>query len=162
MTAVHAFSLLDRPDWRLLQIGDAPLDALGDAVRAAAAQDPRIAMRGSLSHRATRDTIRRSRLLLLPSLMEGGANALIEAAMSDVPVLASRIAGSIGMLGEDYDGFFEVGNAAALAGLIRRCRDDQGFLARLRSQVRARSPRFETLHERDAVRALAAELLGRD
>jgi hypothetical protein len=36
--------------------------------------------------------------------MEGGAHVIMEAICSGVPVLASRIAGNIGMLGEDYAG----------------------------------------------------------
>ncbi|MGE0311193.1 MAG: selenoneine biosynthesis selenosugar synthase SenB [Lautropia sp.] len=160
MTAVRALSLLEAPDWRLMQIGQVPDDALGHALRDAAARDPRLVLLGARAHRATREHIRRARLLLLPSRIEGGANVLIEAAMSDVPVLASRIDGSVGMLGDDYAGYFEPGDAAALAALIRRCRDEPAFLAQLRAQVRARSPRFEASRERDAVRALVAELTG--
>ncbi len=159
LTAVRALALLDRADWRLLQIGDAPDDALGAQIRAAAARDPRLAMLGKLARRRARDWIRRSRLLLLPSLMEGGANVLIEAAMSDVPVIASRIPGSIGMLGSDYDGFHATGDAAALAALIERCRDDAGFHEHLRAQIRARTAHFEVSRERDAVRALVADVL---
>ncbi len=160
MTAVRALGLLAAPDWRLLQIGAVPDDPLGDRLRSAAARDSRIVLLGARSHRATRDRIRRARLLLLPSQMEGGANVLIEAAMSDVPVLASRIDGSIGMLGADYDGYFETGDADALAALILRCREDPAFYTHLRAQVRARAPRFETSRERDAVRALVAESIG--
>jgi hypothetical protein len=38
--------------------------------------------------------------------MEGGANVLIEAVTSGVPVLGSDIAGNRGMLGADYPGWF--------------------------------------------------------
>jgi glycosyltransferase involved in cell wall biosynthesis len=44
--------------------------------------------------------------------MEGGANVVIEAVRSGVPVLASRIDGNVGLLGAGYDGFFPVGDAA--------------------------------------------------
>jgi glycosyltransferase involved in cell wall biosynthesis len=54
------------------------------------------------------------------SRMEGGANVIIEAVTSGVPVLASDISGNRGMLGEDYAGFFPPGDAAALARLIDR------------------------------------------
>jgi glycosyltransferase involved in cell wall biosynthesis len=54
------------------------------------------------------------------SRMEGGANVIIEAVTSGVPVLASDIGGNRGMLGADYAGYFPVGDAAALARLIDR------------------------------------------
>ena len=47
---------------------------------------------------------------------------IMEAVTAGTPVLASRIDGNIGMLGEDYEGYFPVGDAAALAALIGRCR----------------------------------------
>ena len=58
--------------------------------------------------------------------MEGGANVVIEAVRSGVPVLASRIDGNVGLLGADYDGYFPVGDAAALAALMRRFVADAG------------------------------------
>lgn len=159
MTAVRALACLPDPRLRLVHVGDARDAALGAALAEAAAADPRIERRGALSHPRTRSLIRRGRLLLLPSLMEGGANVLIEAVNSGVPVLASRIAGSVGMLGTDYDGYFEVGDHAALAALIARCQDEPAFVDRLRSQCAARAPRFAPERERAAVVALAHNLL---
>ena len=98
-------------------------------------------------------------MLLLPSLMEGGANVLIEAVTCGVPVLASRIPGSIGMLGADYEGWFDVGDEVALAALIARCRAEPALLDRLRAQAAARAPLFAPARERAAVRALAHNLL---
>jgi len=159
MTAVRAMAALPDPGLRLVHAGAVPGDALGDAFRAAARADARIELRGPLPHAAARQLIRRSRALLLPSLMEGGANVAIEAITSGVPVLASRIGGSVGLLGDDYQGFFPVGDAAALAGLIRRCKESPDFLVYLRRRCAARAPLFEPARERDAVRALAHKLL---
>ena len=49
--------------------------------------------------------------------------------MADTLVLASRMAGNIGLLGADYAAFFEAGDAAALATLLERARDDPDMLA---------------------------------
>ena len=45
-------------------------------------------------------------------------------ALKSTPVLASRISGNVGMLGDDYDGYFELGDSDGLAALLRRCRGD--------------------------------------
>jgi glycosyltransferase involved in cell wall biosynthesis len=97
--------------------------------------------------------------MLLPSLMEGGANVLIVAVTCGVPVLASRIPGSVGMLGDDYAGYFPVGDDAALAALIARCQADPVFVDHLRAQCAARVSRFAPAAERTAVCALAHNLL---
>jgi putative glycosyltransferase (TIGR04348 family) len=159
ITALRALARLPDPALRLVHVGDALDPACGDAFAAAAAADPRIERRGALEHAATRQLIRRGRVLLLPSLMEGGANVLIEAVTCGVPVLASLIPGSVGMLGSGYPGYFPVGDDAALAALIARCRAEPGFLERLRAGCAARAPLFDPARERAAVRALARGLL---
>ena len=93
------------------------------------------------------------------SRIEGGANVVVEAVRSGVPVLASRIDGNVGLLGADYDGYFPVGDAAALAALARRFLSDAAFADRLRAQCAAREPLFLPSAERRAVRALVAGLV---
>ncbi len=119
LTAVRALLRLpaDLPV-RLFHVG-AALDAnLAAEVAALGAKDSRYHWLGGLSQAATRQRIKRCHLLLLPSVMEGGANVLIEAVTSGVPVLGSDISGNRGMLGADYPGWFPVGDAARLAELI--------------------------------------------
>ena len=164
LTAARALAMLPHPGLRLRQVGDVhgadgTGAAVADALRQAARDDPRIELMGPRSHRATRALIRRGRLLLLPSLMEGGANVLIEAVTSGVPVLASRIDGSVGLLDEDYPGYFPVGDAAALAALIDRAVTDADWLDGLRAACLARAARFDPALERAAVRALVDNLV---
>jgi len=143
----------------LAHIG-AALDAgLGDAARATAAACPAYRWLGGLSHAAARRAIARACALVHPSVMEGGANVVIEAVRSGVPVLASRIDGNVGLLGADYDGLFPVGDAAALAMLMRRFVADTAFAARLRAQCALREPLFRPAGERRAVRELVFGLL---
>ena len=59
--------------------------------------------------------------MVLSSLSEGGANVISEAVAAGVPVLASRIDGSVGLL-DDYPGYFPVRDTAALARLLERSR----------------------------------------
>ena len=162
LTAVRALARLDdaaAPCLRLIQVGDTLDAGLAERMRDAARADARIELRGALPHARTRALIRHGRVLLLPSRIEGGANVLIEAVTAGVPVLASRIGGSIGLLGDDYAGLFPVGDDAALAALIRRCRDEPVFLERLRAHCRRRAQRFTPEREGAAVLGLAHNLL---
>ena len=136
------------------------LDArLADEARATMAACPAYRWLGALSHAAARRTIARARALVHCSRMEGGANVVIEAVRSGVPVLASRIDGNVGLLGPGYDGYFTVGDAEALAALIRRFCADAAFAATLRAQCTVREPMFRPAAERNAVRSLVAGLL---
>lgn len=163
-TAVRALRHLASPPGarpvRLTLIGDTLDPALGTELAQAASADPRIVLAGPLRHAAARARIARAHALVLPSRMEGGANVLIEAVRSGVPVLASRIGGSTGLLGDDYPGLFEVGDDRALARLIERLRDDVAFASTLQARCAAAAPRFEPARECMQVRALAAALLG--
>jgi glycosyltransferase involved in cell wall biosynthesis len=60
--------------------------------------------------------------------MEGGAHVVIEAIRSGTPVLASRIDGNLGLLGDDYPGCSTWGDDAALAALLEQARDDPAML----------------------------------
>ncbi|MBW6495487.1 MAG: TIGR04348 family glycosyltransferase [Burkholderiaceae bacterium] len=166
MTAARALARLEDPTLRLVHIGaigDRSGGSAGNSVGAdfvaAAGRDPRIELHGALPHAATRQLIKRARILLLPSRMEGGANVIVEAVRSGVPVIASRIGGSVGLLGADYPGLFPVGDDAALAELIWRTRNEAGFLAGLRRHCEQRGALFDPERERDAVRALAHNLV---
>ena len=140
-------------------IGEALDPALGDAARATMAACPAYRWLGALPHAAARRAIAHARALVHASRIEGGANVVIEAVRSRVPVLASRIDGNVGLLGAGYDGYFAVGDAAALAVLMRRFVDEAGFAAQLRAQCDAREPLFRPAAERSAVRALVADLV---
>ncbi len=164
MTALRALARLPREQapfgrLRLVHVGGDKDAALAAEFRRAAARDPRVVMRGALPHARTRQLIRHSRALVLPSRMEGGANVLIEAVTASVPVLASRIAGTLGMLGADYDGYFPVGDEVALARLIERCQADPAFHDHLAAQCAHAAPLFEPARERAAVRRLAHNLV---
>lgn len=144
---------------RLIHIGSDKDETLGHSFRQLASALPEVHLKGNLSNARTRQIIKRCDALVLPSIMEGGANVLIEAIRSGVPVIASRISGSIGMLGQDYLGYFDVGNEIELAKLIVKCRDQPEFLKRLQVQCEKRSKLFDPAVEKLAVNALVTELI---
>lgn len=155
LTALRALLRLpaDLP-LRLFHIGSALDPGLAAEVAALGAGDARYHWLGALSKAATRQRIKRCHLLLLPSLMEGGANVLIEAVTSGVPVVGSDIAGNRGMLGADYPGWFPVGDAQRLAELITAAARDPGYYARLAARCAERVSLFSPARECAAVCSL--------
>jgi glycosyltransferase involved in cell wall biosynthesis len=101
------------------------------------------------AHQALR-LIQRSRLLVVSSRSEGGANVVSEAIACGTPVLASRIDGNMGLLGDDYPGYFPVGDTAALRQLIIRAARDSDWLALLRQYILELQPAFTVETERKA------------
>ncbi|MEK9953282.1 MAG: selenoneine biosynthesis selenosugar synthase SenB [Curvibacter sp.] len=150
--------LCARPDIRIDHIGEALDPALGAAARATMADCPQYRWLGGLPHEATRRHIQRAHLLVHCSRMEGGAHVIMEAVCSGTPVLASHIDGNVGMLGADYDGYFPVDDATALAQLLRRCRDEPGRVSALQAQCGLRAPLFAPAAERAALLALLQDL----
>jgi len=113
---------------------------------------------GEFSHARTRRRIAQSHLLVLTSRMEGGANVISEACAAGVPILASRIEGSVGLLGEKHPGMFEVGNTRELRSLLLDAENDKSFYQKLRHASIRSARQFEPRLERAAWRALLAKL----
>lgn len=89
--------------------------------------------------------------------MEGGANVLSEAIVASVPILASRIDGNVGILGEDYPGYFGVGDTKQLAQLMTRAETRPEYLADLSARVTTLSPFFSVAREQQAWAGLITE-----
>jgi putative glycosyltransferase (TIGR04348 family) len=148
-----------RADIRLDHIG-APLDAaLGREAQALAAAQPNYRWLGALPHEDTLAHIQHAHVLVHPSRMEGGAHVVMEAVRAGTPVLASRIPGNVGMLGSDYAGCFEPGDAAGLAALLARVRDEPAMLAALRAQGDRRALLFDPAREQATLCSTLASLM---
>jgi putative glycosyltransferase (TIGR04348 family) len=143
---------------RILHAGQASSPALAARARRLAAQDPRYRWLGEVPRWRARRILARSQLLILSSRMEGGANVISEALVDGVPVLASRISGSEGMLGDGYPGFFPVGDTGGLARLLVRIAPQGDFYDRLKCWCDHLAPLFEPAREREAWERLLAEL----
>lgn len=143
---------------RVSHIGAALDPDLGREARRLAARDPRYRYLGALPHGLTRAAIQRADLLVHPSILEGGANVIVEAITAGTPVLASRMSGNLGMLGESYPGYFPVGDAEALARLLQRA-TDPAFRKTLDRACRARRPLFAPRAEQATLRAVVREML---
>lgn len=133
------------------QIG-AELDAdLANAALETAQQALHYRWLGGLPRAVTRQHIKRAHVLVNCSKMEGGAHVILEAVQSATPVLASYIDGNVGMLGADYDGYFELGHDTQLAGLVQRCAAEPAFLEHLQNQCAQRAPLFAPALEKRLV-----------
>lgn len=120
--------------------------------------EPRYRWVGELPHWRAMRLLARSHVMVISSVLEGGAHVVSEAIALGVPVIASDIPGNRGLLGDDYPSYFPVGDEAALAGLIRRAMDDEDFLGKLRSAVILRRPLVAPFREAEAWRKLLVEL----
>jgi putative glycosyltransferase (TIGR04348 family) len=159
LTFMRASRLVMASGLRLLHVGGVLDPELGEAARQAQADNPCYRWLGALPHMRTRRLLRRCRAMVICSRMEGGANVIIEAVTSGVPVLASDISGNRGMLGEDYAGYFAPGDAVALARLLERVALDPRFHAQLLRQCAARRRLFAPARERAALLDLVDNLL---
>ncbi len=158
-TFMRAAQRVTHPRLRLLHIGGALDPALAEAAGNTEQACPRYRWLGPMSHAATRQRLKRCAAMVIASHMEGGANVIIEAVTSGVPVLASDIDGNRGMLGAGYAGYFAPGDDAALARLLDRIASDPAFDALLRRQCAARAPLFAPGAEQAALCDLVDNLL---
>jgi putative glycosyltransferase (TIGR04348 family) len=159
-TAFAAMRLLaHRNDIALDHVGASLDAALADEAQTLMREQPHYRWHGALPHATTLRRIQRAHVLVHPSAMEGGAHVVMEAVRCGTPVLASRVSGNVGMLGRDYGGYFEAGDASALAVLLQRSRDDPAMLQALRVQGDQRSPLFEPAREQATLRSVIETLL---
>ena len=133
------------------------VDAYGGAHSedwAAAAQEemrinPRYRWHGEIPHAELRRVYSRSHLLVLPSVMEGGANVISEAVMAGLPVITSDIEGSVGLLGADYPGYYPVQDTDALRERLLHAESDNSYYSALQEACNSLRERF-TPHKEEA------------
>jgi putative glycosyltransferase (TIGR04348 family) len=146
--AAHALARVPGDRIEVLQVGDALTPADAHLARQWMKREPRYRWMGGRAHGAALRYLASSHVLVLSSKMEGGANVICEAARIGVPVIASRISGNVGMLGEAYPAYYPLGDERALAALIERARDDASFYRAMTAAIRERRPLFAPAAER--------------
>ncbi len=149
-------------DIRITHIGAGLDEKLASIAIKTEASCPHYTWAKGLKHSLTRQRIQRAHVLVHTSKMEGGAHVIMEAVCSGTPVLASRMDGNVGMLGSGYDGYFTVGDAQALATMLRRCKNETAFLDHLASQCALRAPLFAPQAEQTALLNLVAVALSKN
>lgn len=132
---------------RVTHLGSAHDDGWATAARAEEASNPRYRWRGEVPGWAVRRIFLRSHLMVLSSIMEGGANVISEALVAGLPVIASEIHGSVGLLGRDYPGYYPVGDTKALTAILQKAEENPAFLAELDRHCRRRARLFRPEEE---------------
>lgn len=150
--------LPERSRVRLVHLGAALEPSFSDHARREMEDNRRYVWLGDRPRREARRRLAGSRLLIVTSRLEGGSNAVSEAIACGVPVLSTRVDGSVGVLGPDHPGYFPVGDASALATLLRRAEEDGAFMAELHRAVAAVRALVDPGRERASWRALLGEL----
>jgi glycosyltransferase involved in cell wall biosynthesis len=157
-TALAARLLPAESQIRVVQLGAALTSAIARRAAQEATDNPRYRWLGDLPRPAALRRLAHSRLTVVTSRLEGGPNAISEALAAGVPVIASRISGAVGMLGEDYPGYFPVGDTQALADLLALAERDRSFYRRLEAACRKKRFLVSPAREVAAWKALLAEL----
>jgi putative glycosyltransferase (TIGR04348 family) len=142
---------------RVTHLGGALSEEMTETAELAQNKLPRWHWGGDVPHRTVLKRLARAHLMVISSVMEGGANVICEALAADVPVLASHISGNIGMLGEDYPGYFPVGDEKRLAALLSMAESDPDFYAALLSHARLRRCLMRPEQEASRLRQTVAE-----
>jgi putative glycosyltransferase (TIGR04348 family) len=143
----------------VVHLGNALEKGYAGEARRLMAREPRYRWIGSVPHRRALEWIARSHVLVVSSVMEGGANVIAEAARIGTPVLASRVPGNVGMLGTGYPGFYPLYDEKALAALMDKVLNGKSFYHTLERALRARRARFAPSAERAALLAVVRSLL---
>ena len=143
---------------RVTHLGAAIEPGMADRAHREMEADPRYRWVGERPRWSALRTLARSDLSVLTSRLEGGANVVSEAIAAGVPVLATRIPGSVGLLGQDYPGYYPVGNARRLAHCVQRFEPDPPFRLELQDWMRRLEPLVDPRRERRAWVQLLAEL----
>jgi len=156
-TALALAHLRDLPELEIVQLGEALSPEMAREARRLMRADPRYRWLGNVPHWTALRWLSRSRVLVVSSKMEGGANVICEAAAAGVPVIASRVSGNIGMLGRGYPGYYALADQRALARKIRRAASDALYYARLKRLIAARRALFLPETERRGLKRLIAE-----
>ena len=144
---------------RVVHLGGAMSRQYESEARALMRREPRYRWLGEQDHAGAMRWLARSHAMVISSVMEGGAHVVSEAIGVGVPVIASNIPGNIGLLGEDYPGYYPVGDQQALATLLERAYRDSKWLGSLATAIKKQRNLIEPKAERLALQSLIEDLL---
>lgn len=148
--AMAARLLPSRSRIRVIQVGRAMTDLMAARAHEEMNTNARYHWLGELPRWRVGQVLSRCGVCVVSSKIEGGANVLSEAIVARVPVLATRIPGNVGILGDGYSGYFNVGDTRGLARLLMRIETDANFLMLLGQQSASLVPLFDPSLEKGA------------
>jgi putative glycosyltransferase (TIGR04348 family) len=114
---------------------------------------------GQLSHSQTLQWLSRSHVMIISSIMEGGAHVVSEAIAIGIPVIASDIPGNRGLLGEAYPAYYPVGDGVALSRLLTKAETNPVFYQKLCKAITGRQKITKPELEQKSIQKLLQTLL---
>ncbi|MDG2013628.1 MAG: selenoneine biosynthesis selenosugar synthase SenB [Pirellulaceae bacterium] len=148
-TALAARRLPTTSKIRVQHIGDALSNDMKTAAEKEARVNNRYSWLGGISHQQALENLAASHLTILSSQHEGAPSVISEAIVNKIPILASRIDATVGLLGTDYPGFFKVGDTQQLADLMLAAETQPDFLRRLKQAISPLVSKFSPQRERE-------------
>lgn len=143
---------------RVLHFGKAHNEEWANYARDEMKTNPCYHWYGEVPHWKVRRAYSTCHLMVLPSVMEGGANVISEATVAGLPVIASDIDGSIGLLGDDYAGYFPVKDTQALRALLLKAEAEPEYIKELEQQCKKRTALFTVDAEKQGWARLLKEI----
>lgn len=89
---------------------------------------------GEVNKRQLATLYQQANVMIISSKLEGGANVICEAITAGLPILASKVAGNVGLLGENYEGYYALSDTAMLRKKLIKLERDRSFYSRLKAQ----------------------------
>jgi colanic acid/amylovoran biosynthesis glycosyltransferase len=147
----------DRPDLRIIIVGDGPLRAQLEAQVARLGVSANVLFVGVVGGDAVRQHLLDARAFVLPSFAEGLPVVLMEALALRRPVITTWVAGIPELVDGEVGWLSPPGDAETLAGAIRAALDTP--VGRLAAMGDAGRARVQTAHDADANGAQLAALI---
>jgi len=113
---------------------------------------------GELSHARTLQWLSRSHVMIISSIMEGGAHVISEAIAIGIPVIASDIPGNRGLLGDSYPAYYPVGDKTALSKLLTQAESNPVFYQKMIKAIAGRRKITEPALEQRSIQKLLKSL----
>lgn len=139
---------------RIRQYGKAHTPVWAERAEKEMRGNPRYRWFGEVPHWQVRRVYASADVMVLSSRMEGGANVISEACVAGLPVIASDIAGSVGLLGEEYPGYYATGDTRALRELLLRAEADRTWLGELQKACQGKAGLFSYAREKSRWKTL--------
>lgn len=114
---------------------------------------------GQLSHSKTLQWLSRSHVMIISSIMEGGAHVVSEAIAIGIPVIASNIPGNRGLLGNDYPAYYPAGDKVALSKLLNKAEANPAFYQKLCKAIALRQKITKPELEQKSIQKLIKNLV---
>jgi len=143
---------------RLVQLGKAMSPKFKKQAMSIQANLDRYRWLGQLSHSKTLQWLARSHVMIISSIMEGGAHVVSEAIAIGIPVIASDIPGNRGLLGNSYPAYYPVGDQVALSKLLTKVETNQAFYQKLSKAITGRQKVTKPELEQESIHKLIKSL----